>query len=43
MDESELYKKLGELTKDKDRWEERANEGDIDDIAERLADLGLNI
>ncbi len=28
---------------DKDRWEKQADEGDIDDIAERLADLGLNI
>lgn len=28
---------------DKDRWEAQAGEGDIDDIAERLADLGLNI
>ncbi len=28
---------------DKDRWDAQADEGDIDDIAERLADLGLNI
>ena len=28
---------------DKDRWEKQADEGDIDDIAERLADLGLSI
>ena len=28
---------------DKNRWEKQSDEGDIDDIAERLADLGLNI
>ncbi len=28
---------------DKDRWEEQADVNDIDDIAERLAELGLNI
>ena len=28
---------------DKDRWEEQADVSDIDDIAERLADIGLSI
>ena len=28
---------------DKNRWEKQSDEGDIDDIAERLADLGLSI
>ncbi len=28
---------------DKDRWEEQADVSDIDDIAERLADIGLGI
>ena len=28
---------------DKTRWEKQSDEGDIDDIAERLADLGLSI